>query len=97
MKCDGDLESFWEYLKRQLAANGAIRGSRLPLYLAEYVWRYNHRGDSRGAQLTRLLQLLRSVPSSVPGIGLYPFLKSLYQFDFPRPPGLVEEGLKRPV
>jgi len=57
------LEGFWGYLKRHLAAKGGIRRSRLPLYLAEYVWRYNHRGDSRAAQITRLLQLLRSVPT----------------------------------
>lgn len=57
------LEGFWGYLKRQLAAKGGIRRERLPLYLAEYVWRYNHRGGSRGAQVTRLLQLLRSLPS----------------------------------
>lgn len=37
------LEGFWGYLKRQLAAKGGIRRERLALYLAEYVWRYNHR------------------------------------------------------
>jgi len=37
------LEGFWGYLKRMLAAKGGIRRERLPLYLAEYVWRYNHR------------------------------------------------------
>jgi transposase len=57
------LEGFWGYLKRQLAAKGGIRRDRLPLYLAEYVWRYNHRGDSRATQLRRLLQLLRATPS----------------------------------
>jgi len=36
------LEGFWGYLKRRLAAKGGIRPSRLPLYVAEYVWRYNH-------------------------------------------------------
>ena len=40
------LEGFWGYLKRRLAAKGGIRKERLPLYLAEYVWRYNHRNDS---------------------------------------------------
>jgi transposase len=57
------LEGFWGYLKRQLAAKGGIRRDRLPLYLAEYVWRYNHRGDSRATQLKRLLQLLRATSS----------------------------------
>ena len=35
------LEGFWGYLKRRLAAKGGVRRERLPLYLAEYVWRYN--------------------------------------------------------
>ncbi len=37
------LEGFWGYLERKLAAKGGIRRERLPLYLGEYVWRYNHR------------------------------------------------------
>jgi len=41
-----DLEGFWGYLKRRLSAKGGIRKERLPLYLAEYVWKYNHRNDS---------------------------------------------------
>jgi len=40
------LEGFWGYLKRRLAAKGGIRKERLPLYLAEYVWRYNHRNEN---------------------------------------------------
>jgi transposase-like protein len=38
------LEGFWGYLKRMLTAKGGIRKERLHLDLAEYVWRYNHRG-----------------------------------------------------
>ena len=41
-----DLEGFWGYLKRRLSTKGGIRKERLPLYLAEYVWKYNHRNDS---------------------------------------------------
>ncbi len=37
------LEGFWGYLKRKLAAKGGIRREKLPIYLGEYVWRYNHR------------------------------------------------------
>jgi len=37
------LERFWGYLKRKLAARGGIRKEKLPLYLGEYSWRYNHR------------------------------------------------------
>ncbi len=40
------LEGFWGYLKRKLAARGGIRRKRLPIYLGEYVWRYNHRNLS---------------------------------------------------
>ena len=40
------LEGFWGYLKRKLAARGGIRKKRLPIYLGEYVWRYNHRNLS---------------------------------------------------
>jgi len=40
------LEGFWGYLKRKLAAKGGIRRKRLPIYLGEYVWRYNHRNLS---------------------------------------------------
>lgn len=53
------LEGFWGYLKRRLAAKGGIRRERLPLYLAEYVWRYNHRRLSLQQQVQKLMKLLR--------------------------------------
>ena len=56
------LEGFWGYLKRQLAAKGGIRRERLPLYLAEYVWRYNHRQLSRTQQVQQLMKLLKQKP-----------------------------------
>lgn len=52
------LEGFWGHLKRRLAAKGGIRRERLPLYLAEYVWRYNHRSLSLEQQVQRLMNLL---------------------------------------
>lgn len=52
------LEGFWGYLKRKLAAKGGIRKERLPLYLAEYVWRYNHRKLSAKQQTDEILKLL---------------------------------------
>ncbi len=64
---DGDenhingLEGFWGYLKRRLAAKGGIRSERLPLYLAEYVWRYNHRSESIEMQKKHLLIQLEGV------------------------------------
>ena len=53
------LEGFWGYLKRRLAAKGGIRRERLPLYLAEYVWRYNHRRLSVDQQVPQLLRLVQ--------------------------------------
>ena len=52
------LEGFWGYLKRRLAAKGGIRRERVPLYLAEYVWRYNHRTLSVDEQVQQLMRLL---------------------------------------
>jgi len=52
------LEGFWGYLKRRLMAKGGIRRERLPLYLTEYVWRYNHRHLSSKQQVDRILKLL---------------------------------------
>lgn len=53
------LEGFWGYLKRRLAAKGGIRRERLPLYLAEYVWRYNHRRLSAAQQVRQLMSLVK--------------------------------------
>ena len=55
------LEGFWGYLKRRLAAKGGIRKEHLPLYLAEYVWRYNYRNMSVHEKTDKMLSLLRSM------------------------------------
>jgi transposase len=52
------LEGFWGYLKRKLASKGGIRREKLPLYLGEYVWRYNHRKESDMMKVRRILKLL---------------------------------------
>jgi transposase len=54
------LEGFWGYLKRRLAAKGGIRRERLPLYLAEYVWRYNHRSLTFQEQARCLMTQIQS-------------------------------------
>jgi len=54
------LEGFWGYLKRRLAAKGGVRRERLPLYLAEYVWRYNHRSLTFQEQVRRLMTQIQS-------------------------------------
>jgi len=52
------LEGFWGYLKRKLSAKGGIRRERLPIYLGEYVWRYNHRNLSLKEQENLLFKLI---------------------------------------
>ncbi|MBA7492361.1 hypothetical protein ES702_02911 [subsurface metagenome] len=54
------LEGFWGYLKRMLAAKGGIRQECLPLYLAQYVWRYNHSGLEIKDQIKCILALLEN-------------------------------------
>jgi len=54
------LEGFWGFLKRKLASKGGITKQKLPLYLAEYVWRYNHRNDSDRIKMRRILFLLEN-------------------------------------
>ncbi len=49
------LEGFWGYLKRQLASRGGIRKEKLPVYLAEYVWRYNNRSLSINEKVNKLM------------------------------------------
>jgi transposase len=55
------LEGFFGYLKRQLVSRGGIRRERLPYYLAEYVWRYNHRKMPIENQVKRLLNLVAKI------------------------------------
>lgn len=54
------MEGFWGYLKRKLVSKGGIRRERLWMYLAEYVWRYNHRKLNSNQQINRLLFLLHN-------------------------------------
>lgn len=52
------LEGFWGYLKRKLSAKGGIRREKMPIYLGEYVWRYNHRNLNYKNQESRLLSIV---------------------------------------
>ena len=54
------LEGFWGFLKRKLASKGGITKQKLPLYLAEYVWRYNYRNNSERINMKRILHLLEN-------------------------------------
>lgn len=55
------LEGFFGFLKRQLASRGGIRREKLPLYLAEYVWRYNNRDLTIDQQIEKLLNLVAKI------------------------------------
>ncbi len=52
------LERFWGYLKRKLSAKGGVRKQKLPFYLGEYSWRYNHRKLTLKEQKRILLTLV---------------------------------------
>jgi len=52
------LEGFWGYLKRQLASKGGVRRERLHLFLAEYVWKYNHRKQDIKSQIIALINII---------------------------------------
>jgi transposase len=52
------LEGFWGYLKRKLVSKGGIRREKLPLYLGEYVWRYNHRNENDNVKVKHIIKLL---------------------------------------
>jgi len=52
------LEGFWGYLKRKLVSKGGIRREKIPLYLGEYVWRYNHRNENDNVKVKRIIKLL---------------------------------------
>lgn len=54
----GQIEAFWSYLQRHLRSKGGIRASSLPLYISEFVWRYNHRKLTASEQAHDLLRLL---------------------------------------
>lgn len=48
------MEGFWGVLKRRLKTTGGIRRERLADYLAEEVWRYNHRKLPENEKVDRL-------------------------------------------
>jgi len=52
------IEGYWGLLKSHLARIGGIRKRRLPLFLGEHVWRYNHRKLSREERVCKLTELL---------------------------------------
>jgi len=53
-----ELENFWGFLKRKLSGKGGIRRHRLPLYLAEYNWRYNNRHKNLSSNIKNIFNLI---------------------------------------
>lgn len=54
------IESFWGYMKRKFKVTGGLRRNRLNLFLAEWVWMYNHRKLSRNVKVNLLVELLKN-------------------------------------
>jgi uncharacterized Zn finger protein (UPF0148 family) len=57
---DDTLNEFWKYLKEKISLKGGIRREKFPLYLGEYVWRFNHRKISPREKEERLFNLLNN-------------------------------------
>lgn len=53
------LDGFWGRLKNFLASKGGVRRTELHRFIAEQVWRYNHRSLARSEQVRRLFSLLK--------------------------------------
>jgi len=54
-----NIEGFWGILKRKLGCIGGMRRQYLPLFVAEIVWKFNHRKVSLLEQEKLLLTLIR--------------------------------------
>lgn len=55
-----NIEGFWGILKRKLGCIGGIRRDKLHLFVAEIVWKFNHRHESKKKQEDRLILLLKN-------------------------------------
>jgi transposase-like protein len=53
-----NMEGFWGILKRKLGCIGGMRRSRLHLFVAEIVWKFNHRNLSLKEQEEKLQELI---------------------------------------
>jgi len=41
-----NIEGFWGIMKRKMSCIGGMRRERLPLFVGEIVWKFNHRNES---------------------------------------------------
>jgi len=53
-----NIEGFWGVLKRKLACIGGMRRGRLHLFVAEIVWKFDHRHGSLEDQERTLMELI---------------------------------------
>lgn len=51
-----NIEGFWGILKRKLSCIGGMRRGKLKFFVAEIVWRFNHRNISLTEQERKLLE-----------------------------------------
>lgn len=52
------IEGFWGIMKRKLGCIGGMRRDRLPFFVGEIVWKFNHRNESLKEQERALLKLV---------------------------------------
>lgn len=55
----GGGKRFEKYLEDKISVKRGIRGDRWPLFLAEYLWRYQHRDLTDEQQIDEIMQLLK--------------------------------------
>jgi transposase-like protein len=55
-----NIEGFWGILKRNLGCIGGVRRKYLHLFVAEIVWKFNHREEPKEIQEKQLFHLLKN-------------------------------------
>lgn len=53
-----NMEGFWGIMKRKLGCVGGMRRDRLHLFVAEIVWKFNHRSETLAERERALLRLV---------------------------------------
>jgi len=52
------FSAFLRYFRREFDSKGGIRGDRIKLYIAEYIWRYTYRRLNRPQKINNLKELI---------------------------------------
>lgn len=55
------IENFWQYIREKVFSRRGIRKEKLPLYLGEYVWRFNNRHLGFQEKEKTLLELIAKI------------------------------------